>query len=88
MKKLFALLLAAAMILSMAACGSGTSSGNNATTPNETNGEAVATDGTANDPTALNLSGKKLVIGTQAKAAACMCMLLRNWECLRMPVWM
>ena len=69
MKKLFALLLAAAMILSMAACGSGTSSGNNATTPNETNGEAVATDGTANDPTALNLSGKKLVIGTQAKAA-------------------
>lgn len=69
MKKLFALLLAAAMILSMAACGSGTSSGNNATTPNETNGEAVATDGTANDPAALNLSGKKLVIGTQAKAA-------------------
>lgn len=64
MKKLFALLLAAAMILSMAACGSGTSSGNNATTPNETNGEAVTTDGTANDPTALNLSGKKLVIGT------------------------
>ena len=88
MKKLFALLLAAAMILSMAACGSGTSSGNNATTPNETNGEAVATDGTANDPTALNLSGKSWSSVPRQRLRACMCMLLRNWDCLRMPVWM
>ena len=88
MKKLFALLLAAAMILSMAACGSGTSSGNNATTPNETNGEAVTTDGTANDPTALNLSAKSWSSAPRQRLRACMCMLLRNWDCLRMPVWM
>lgn len=68
MKKLFALLLTVAMILSMVACGS-TSSASNGTTAAPQGTEASGTESGEKDPTALNLSGKKLTIGTQAKAA-------------------